>query len=167
MAAVCASVIVPVSRVHIVAMVPASLIVAAVAVFCSMVTPFRMSFAVAVMTPAILPAVLCALSGPMAPVVIAHRVAMAASIKKIQAIAGIIIMIIPATAKADICKAIAGITCIIIVERGIGVAAIATVVMAVVDIAVAIIACAIETAAQAEQGASGDNSLQGSGQVVM
>jgi len=90
-----------------------------------------------------------ALSGPIVAVMIAHRVASSATVKDIDAIAGIIILIIPAAAISDIGKAIAIIAGIIIVERRIGVAIIA----AVVDIAVAIIAgAAVHAAAKAQQG---------------
>ena len=82
---------------------------------------------------------------PMASVAVTHHMASATAIKDINAIAGIIILIIPAAAEADIGKAIAIVAGIIIVERSIGIAIITT-----VDIAVAIIAGAIHAATQSQ-----------------
>tara|TARA_R110002020_G_scaffold4049_1_gene17802 strand:- start:45 stop:377 length:333 start_codon:yes stop_codon:yes gene_type:complete len=96
-----------------------------------------------------MPAISGALSGPIIAVTVAHRMAPAAAVEDIDAMAGIIILIIPAAAISDIGKAIASVAGIIVVERRIGIAVIA----AIVDIAVTIIAgTAVHTAAQAQQG---------------
>ena len=76
-------------------------------------------------------------------VTVAHHVTSSATVEDIDAIAGIIILIVPAAAISDIGKAIAIVAGIIIIERRVGVAVIA----AVVDITVAIIARAAVHAA--------------------
>ena len=134
-------------RAAIVAIVAAPLIAGAVSAFISPVTPLCTPFRVPVAISGMVTAVIGPLSGPMAPVMVAHRVAMAAAVEDINPIAGIIILIVPAAAETDIGKAIAIVAGIIIIERGIGIAVIA----AVVDIAVAIIAgTPVHTAAQAQ-----------------
>tara|TARA_R110001599_G_scaffold34871_11_gene111267 strand:- start:2799 stop:3104 length:306 start_codon:yes stop_codon:yes gene_type:complete len=86
------------------------------------------------------------------------------AIEDIDAIAGIIILIVPAAAKADIGKAIAGIARIIIVKRRIRIALIAS----IVDIAVTIIAgAAIHAAAQPQKRADCYDRFQGSGYLKL
>tara|TARA_R110001606_G_scaffold4671_1_gene22064 strand:- start:3956 stop:4351 length:396 start_codon:yes stop_codon:yes gene_type:complete len=88
--------------------------------------------------------------------VVAHREAPAAPVEDIDAIAGIIILIIPAASISYIGKAIAIVAGIIIVERRIGIA----VISAIVDIAVAISAAAIHAAAETQECTCGYSRLQ-------
>ena len=66
-----------------------------------------------------------ALSCPITPLVLAHGITRAASVKYIDAIAWIVIIIVIAAAIADIGKAITIVAAIIIIEGGIWIAAIA------------------------------------------
>ncbi|PHR97434.1 MAG: hypothetical protein COA68_12470 [Oceanobacter sp.] len=76
----------------------------------------------------------------------AHRVTSSTAIENIDTIAGVIILIVPATAIADIGEAIAIVAGIIVVEWRVGIAVIAL----IIDITVAVIAgTAVHTASQA------------------
>lgn len=96
------------------------------------------SFAVAPIMTAILPGMartkFRTLMRPMLPMMALHRIARTTPIKNIDAIAGIIKIVVPAAAKSDIGIAIAIVAGIIIIKGRIGVAGIAR----PIDIAVTI-----------------------------
>lgn len=126
-----------------VAIVASSSIAHSVTVAIGAVAPIGSLAPAVIAIPGMMSAIGGALSGPIVAVTVAHHVTSSATVEDIDAIAGIIILIVPAAAISDIGKAIAIVAGIIIIERRVGVAVIA----AVVDITVAIIARAAVHAA--------------------
>jgi hypothetical protein len=93
----------------------------------SIMAAARAGIAVAVVAPitpttAIVAIPIVPLPAPITAMMIAHAIAATMAVKNRGAVAGIPIAVIPATAIADIVKAIAIVTIIITIERTIGIA---------------------------------------------